>query len=71
MSSSRSRRISALLSLSLVGLAGMACGSSTSYGGGGGGGSNFPTPTGAQVIMVHGLRTRPTRRSARTRSRFR
>lgn len=58
MFSSRSRRISALLSLSLVGLAGMACGSSTSYGGGGGGGSNFPTPTGAQVIMVHGAQTK-------------
>src|SRR5262245_38628292 len=55
MSASRSRRILALLSLSLVGLAGLACGSSaTSYGGGGGGGSNFPNPTGAQVIMVHG-----------------
>src|SRR4030095_562040 len=44
MSLSRSRRISARLSLSVVGLAGMACGSSTSYGGGGGGGTNFPTP---------------------------
>jgi len=38
-----------------VGLAGMACGSN-GYGSGGGGGSNFPTPTGAQVIMVHNAR---------------
>ena len=60
MSSSRSRRISALLSLSLMGLAGLACGSSTSYGGGGGGGSNFPNPTGAQVIMVHGAQNKTT-----------
>jgi plastocyanin len=40
-----------------MGLAGLACGSSTSYGGGGGG-SNFPPPTGAQVIMVHGASTK-------------
>jgi len=60
MSSSRSRRISALLSLSLMGLAGLACGSSTSYGGGGGGGSNFPNPTGAQVMMVHGAMNKTT-----------
>ena len=54
MSALRSRRILGLVALSLVGLTGLACGSSTSYGGGGGGGSNFPNPTGAQVIMVHG-----------------
>ncbi|HEY7028298.1 MAG TPA: plastocyanin/azurin family copper-binding protein [Gemmatimonadales bacterium] len=60
MSSSRSRRTLALLSLSLVGLAGLACGSTTSYGSGGGGGSNYPNPTGAQVIMVHGARNKTT-----------
>lgn len=47
----------ALLLLPPAGLAVLACNSAT-YGGSGGG--SFPTPTGADVIMVHGAQNRTT-----------
>ena len=51
------RTLRALLLLPLAGPAGLAC-NNAMYGGGGG--SSYPTPTGADVIMVHGASTRTT-----------
>lgn len=52
------RTLRALLLVPVAGLFGSACNSPT-YGGGGGG-SGFPTPTGADVIMVHGAQSKTT-----------